>query len=119
MKIKHLASVMVACLLLSFYSCTKSSSEPDKPPGSGDNGASINITGMSFPATITVRMGTTVKWTNKDAAAHTVTSDDGNTFDSGNMATGAVFSYVANKAGTIDYHCNYHGGMRGTLVVTP
>src|SRR5579872_1465443 len=35
------------------------------------------------PATITVKVGTKVTWTNNTSAPHTVTSDDGTSFDSG------------------------------------
>ena len=73
---------------------------------------------MAFPAKITVKKGTTIKWFNQDGYAHTVTSDDGTTFDSGNMDAGATFSYTANTVGTFDYHCKVHANMKGILVVT-
>lgn len=76
---------------------------------------------MSFsPATKTVAKGTVVKWTNSDSYAHTVTSDDGTTFDSDNIGGGSTYSYTANTAGTFHYHCKIHGvTMAGTLIVTP
>lgn len=73
---------------------------------------------MTFPASTTVKKGTIVKWYNEDGYAHTVTSDDGNSFNSGNLAGGATFSYTAGTAGTFTYHCNIHSNMHGTLVVT-
>ncbi len=85
----------------------------------GANTASVDISGMAFPTTTTVKMGTTVVWNNKDAMAHTVTSDDGSSFSSGNLASGASFSYLAKTAGSFPYHCNYHANMHGTLVVNP
>ena len=100
--------------------CSKSSDSSYNPPvgGSGNN---ISIYGMLFsPSTKTVAKGAVVKWTNNDANAHTVTSDDGVTFDSGNLGGGASFSYTANTAGTFNYHCTIHGlSMAGTLVVNP
>jgi plastocyanin len=57
-----------------------------------------------------------VKWTNNDAIAHTVTSNTG-AFDSGNMAAGATYSYTFSTAGTYNYHCTYHSGMTGTVMV--
>jgi plastocyanin len=75
------------------------------------------IQGFAFqPATLTVTVGTTVTWTNKDTAAHTVTSDTG-VFDSGNMPNGATYSFTFNQAGTFPYHCNYHSNMHGMVVV--
>jgi len=74
---------------------------------------------MTFsPSTITVKLGTTVSWKNTDGYAHTVTSDDGTNFNSGNLGAGASFSYATKAVGTFDYHCNIHSGMTGTLVVT-
>jgi len=106
---------ILAGTLFFYYSCSKSSSNPS----GGANTSTIDITGRSFPATTTITKGTTITWANKDVMAHTVTSDDGTTFSSGNVAVGAKFSYTANTPGTFSYHCNYHSNMTGTLVVTP
>jgi plastocyanin len=116
MKRKYmLLFIFAAATLLFFNSCSKSKTNPTTPANSN----TINITGMSFPATTTVKVGSTVKWINKDAMAHTVTSDDATTFDSGTLDAGGTFSYVANTAGSFPYHCNFHANMKGTLVVTP
>ena len=78
----------------------------------------ITIQGFAFsPATITVPVGTKVTWTNKDPAAHTVTSDTG-AFDSKNLTTGATFSFTFNQAGSFAYHCAIHPRMVATIVVT-
>jgi plastocyanin len=70
-----------------------------------------------LPAQITVSAGTTVRWINRDAIPHTVTSDQ-NLFDSGNMNGGAVFEHRFEAAGTFPYHCRYHlPQMTGTVVV--
>ena len=92
----------------------------NNPTGIAPNAIVIN--GMSYtPATLTVAKGSLVKWTNQDANTHTVTSNDGTSFDSGNMpGNGGTFSYQANTAGTYAYHCTIHGlRMAGTLVVNP
>ncbi len=107
-------------LVLSFNSCSKSgSSYNNTPPPPGGGGTTINISGMAFPASTTVAKGTTVNWYNKDGYAHWVVSDDGTTFNSGNLAAYATYSYVANTAGTFTYHCNIHSNMHGTLIVNP
>lgn len=87
--------------------------------GTGVQGANeVLIQNMSFsPATITVSAGTTVTWTNKDAIAHTVTSDN-NLFNSGNIGSNGTFSYTFSTAGSFSYHCSIHPTMKGTVVVT-
>ncbi|MDO8491761.1 MAG: cupredoxin family copper-binding protein, partial [Dehalococcoidia bacterium] len=68
------------------------------------------------PASISVPVGTTVTWTNKDSVAHTVTSDSG-VFNSGNLSTNKTFSYTFATAGTFPYHCSLHTYMKGTVTV--
>lgn len=69
------------------------------------------------PGTRTVAVNTTVKWTNKDGSAHTVTSDNGGFTSSGNIAGGGTYSFKFTTAGTYPYHCTLHSGMNGTVVV--
>ncbi len=71
---------------------------------------------MFSPATITVALNTTVKWTNKDAITHNVTSND-NVFASGNITGGGTYSYQFTVAGTYPYKCTLHSNMTGTVVV--
>lgn len=79
----------------------------------------VEIRGFAFgPADITVAHGTSVTWTNKDASAHTVTSDDGTSFNSGRLAQGQPFTHAFATAGTFAYHCAYHPEMTGTVTVT-
>jgi amicyanin len=81
----------------------------------------VEIEDFAFsPATITVKAGTKVTWTNKDSTPHTVTTDSGapESFDSGSMDKDATFSFTFTKAGTYEYICTFHPSMRGTVVVT-
>jgi len=68
------------------------------------------------PASINVKVGESVTWTNTGAAPHTATADDGS-FDSKNMANGATFTQAFAKAGTFAYHCAIHPAMKGTVTV--
>jgi plastocyanin len=79
-------------------------------------GASGQTTAAYVPDSITVSVGTTVKWTNNDAIAHDVTSQN-NLFFSGNMASGATFSQTFQSTGTFPYYCTIHSGMTGTVTV--
>lgn len=69
------------------------------------------------PALLTIRVGTTVIWKNVSSAEHSVTSDDGTTFDSGTLPVGKNFQFKFSSAGSFPYHCNIHPYMRATIVV--
>ena len=93
---------------------------PTPAPGSTQILMIINNSNGSFgfsPATLTIKVGTTVIWKNMSLAAHTITSDDGQTFDSGSIAVGGTFRFTFTTAGAFPYHCNYHPYMRSTIVV--
>ena len=79
----------------------------------------VNIDGFAFaPATLTVKAGTTVTWTNKDEDPHTVVDNDG-AFRSEALGSGGTYSFTFPTAGTFDYICSVHPFMHGTVVVTP
>jgi plastocyanin len=69
------------------------------------------------PASITVAPGETVTWTNKDSVAHTVTATD-HSWDSGNLAPGAIYRHQFNQAGSYAYGCTYHPDMSGAVIVS-
>ena len=73
------------------------------------------------PATLTIKAGTTVTWKNTTAVAHTVTSDDGKSFDSGTSnpiaAQSGTFSFTFTTPGTFAYHCEIHPFMKATIIV--
>ena len=90
-----------------------------EPPASQTGEVSVNISGFKFdPASITVKVGTTVTWTNLDTAAHTVTADDGS-WTSDSLKQGATYSHTFDQAGTYTYKCNFHPTMVGTIVIQP
>jgi plastocyanin len=79
--------------------------------------AEVTIDNFSFrPQTLTVAVGTTVTWTNRDDIPHTVVSDDG-VFKSKARDTDEKFSYTFDAAGTYPYHCSIHPKMTGQVVV--
>ncbi len=113
------ALVLCSALLVLgiFMSCSSdSNSNPYGNNGGGNPGANeVWIQGMAFsPVTRTVSVGTTVTWTNKDAAAHTVT---GTGWGSGNLGQNATFAHTFAAAGSFPYHCTIHSGMTGTITV--
>jgi plastocyanin len=69
------------------------------------------------PPTLTVPVGTTVRWTNHGQHRHTVTSDQGD-WGSEGLNPAGVYSYTFSRPGKYPYHCEVHPGqMRGTVVV--
>ncbi len=65
---------------------------------------------------LTVPVGTTVKWVNKDDLPHTVV-DKSKSFRSKPLDTNGTFSFTFNNAGTFDYFCSLHPQMVGKVVV--
>jgi len=68
------------------------------------------------PQTVTVPVGSTVTWTNKDDIPHTTVSTDG-VFKSKVMDTDEKFSFKFTKPGTYSYFCSVHPKMTGKVVV--
>lgn len=77
----------------------------------------VAIVNYSFhPQNLTVKVGTSVTWTNMDSVAHTITSDTG-LFDSGLLNHMQSYSYTFTTAGTYTYHCTPHPYMTATITV--
>ena len=106
---------LVALILLSAGSRNVTANAQQGAPAS----AEVKIDNFSFsPATLTVPVGTTVTWTNRDDIPHTVVStDDPKAFKSKVLDTDEGFSFTFSKAGTYPYFCSVHPKMTGTVVV--
>ena len=88
-------------------------------PGNGQAAApsTIEISNFSFgPATLTVPVGTTVTWVNKDDEPHTVVESN-MLFKSHALDTGDRFSFTFTTAGKFQYFCTIHAHMVGTVTV--
>jgi len=74
---------------------------------------------MKFnPEDLTINVGDAITWTNNDGMGHTATSTDGPaSFDSGNIAAGATWSFTFTEAGTYNYKCDYHSSMAASITV--
>jgi plastocyanin len=80
-------------------------------------GAEVVIDNFVFgPQTVTVPVGATVTWTNRDDIPHTVVSTEG-VFKSKVRDTDEKFSYTFTKPGTYPYYCSVHPKMTGQVVV--
>ncbi len=75
-----------------------------------------------LPASITIKVGDTVSWTNDDTASHTVTSGtfsagpDG-IFDNSMITRGDTFSVAFDRDGTYPYYCKLHPWQTGYVIV--
>ena len=113
------SAVLTAALVLgigAFAASPKSgaTSAQEKPPA-----VEVKIDNFSFgPVTLTVPVGTTVTWVNRDDIPHTVVStDDAKTFKSKVLDTDEKFSFTFSKSGTYPYFCSVHPKMTGKVVV--
>jgi plastocyanin len=103
--------VMIAIVLLSAGSPRVTANDQSAA------NAEVKIDNFSFgPQTLTVPVGATVTWTNRDDIPHTSVSTDG-VFKSKVMDTDEKFSYTFAKAGTYPYYCSIHPKMTGQVVV--
>ncbi len=118
-----LAILMVVGSVLIGSCSSKSNPTSSNSSGGGGGGGTpnaVSISGFAFsPGSLSVKVGTTITWTNKDAAIHTVTSDDGKFTSSENLGQGATYSFTFNTAGSYPYRCAIHPSMTGTITVTP
>jgi amicyanin len=78
----------------------------------------IRIANSAFATTnLTVKVGTTVTWTNDDSVRHNVVSSVEGGPDGPLLAKGESYSFTFSKAGTFPYICQPHPFMKGTVVV--
>ena len=78
----------------------------------------IEISDFAFKQSqLTINVGDTIIWTNKDSTRHTVTSDAGNELGSDYLPKNEIYSHTFNLAGTFDYHCRPHPYMKGKIIV--
>ena len=84
---------------------------------SAADGSEVGIRGFAFvPSMLTVSVGTTVTWTNRDEEPHTVTSANGD-FSSPGLDTDEAFSRKFTAPGTYTYFCALHPHMTATIIV--
>jgi plastocyanin len=76
----------------------------------------VTIDNFTFaPAQLTLKVGTTVTWTNHDDIPHTVVS--AGKFRSKTLDTDDSFSFTFTAAGDYKYFCSLHPHMTGMIKV--
>jgi plastocyanin len=82
----------------------------------GDTESDINKWGYT-PKELTVPAGTTVIWHNGGSQPHTVTADDGKSFNSPSVSPGGDYQFTFGTAGDFAYHCEPHPFMKAVVHV--
>ncbi len=104
-------------------SATKTVKATHTPPANGapaSSGNNVSINSAKYrPKNLTVKVGTTVTWTNNDSVPQSVTSDSPGVFDSGLLQPGGTWTYTFSQAGTFPYHSTATKTTFGSVTVTP
>ena len=111
-------SVLGAVIVLLSVAACGSSTSPANSCGSAKADANVNATDTKVfsPGQTTITHGQTVCWQDNGSVAHTVTSNDGTSFNS-DLPVGQIFLHTFPAAGSFPYHCNVHPLMTGTVTV--
>ncbi len=104
-------------------STTKTVKATHTPPVGGtpaSSGTNVSINNAKYrPKNLTIKVGTTLTWTNNDSVPQSVTSDTPGLFDSGLLQPGKTWTYTFSQAGTFPYHSTATTSTFGSIVVTP
>jgi amicyanin len=129
----HHIRIALACatLAVGVAACSTPAKAPPPPVDFGTTGdtpvapappvagTAVSIVNFAFsPADLSVKVGDTVTWTNKDEEPHNVVAGDGS-FRSPGLDSNGTYSYTFTKVGSFDYMCGIHPFMHGTVVVKP
>jgi plastocyanin len=98
-------------------SATAAAAAPASPAQGSATAVAIKDFAFS-PETVTVKVGSSITWTNGDGFAHSVKGADGS-FVSQDLQQGQSYSATFSTPGTYAYVCGIHNSMTGTVVVEP
>jgi plastocyanin len=125
-------ALLIACLALVLIGAGCGGDDDDDGGGGGatteapaadggsssGGGAEVSMENIKFnPSDVTVKPGETVTWVNDDSVGHDVTGDSFKSGDPGALQNGDTFEHTFDSAGTFDYVCTVHPGMKGTVTV--
>lgn len=123
------ATTLVSGLLLSavLTACGSSSSGGSDNAGVSPStnssipaGPTVTIKDFKFsPATLNVKVGTTVTFVQEDSIPHNAHGDGSSDFiNSPTLTKGQTYTVTFNQAGTYPYICSIHPFMHGSVVVS-
>jgi plastocyanin len=116
---RALLSTAIAALFVLFLAAPKADhAQGVASPGDPATRYTVAIDNFSFtPSSLTVPVGATVTWLNRDDVPHTIVSSDRQPMKSPVLDTDDRFTYTFSKAGTYTYFCSVHPRMTGQIVV--
>jgi plastocyanin len=118
MKLRQVTASLVALAAVAGPLAACGGSNPSERSAKSGGPGSVSIADFKFaPASLTAGAGARISIANHDGTAHTVTADDGHSFDTGDIDPNASATVTLSKPGTYKYHCSIHPFMHGTFVV--
>lgn len=109
--VRFMGLLMITLLIVGISGC--GASEPKESEQIDGNTVIIEDYKYS-PAEITVKVGETVTWINKDSVKHNAKGDS---FDTGMLAKEESGEITFDSAGIFEYHCTPHPYMTGSVIV--
>ena len=107
--------ILIIVALVIALSLVAGCNNADNQDSTSTSTNSVEIKDFAFnPATINIKAGTVVTWTNQDTAKHTVKLDE---IESPSLAKGQSWSYSFTTPGTYNYICSLHPSMKGKIIV--
>ncbi len=125
----RIATILSVAACLAFAGCggdddedAASNSPPPTVPAATtpptDAAVAIDMKDIKYvPAKASAKVGQTVRWTNSDPVAHTVTATSGSDIDSGTINANDTYEAKFTRAGTVAYFCEIHPNQKGTVTV--
>jgi plastocyanin len=126
---KNTLALLFAVLALATFACSSNTPAAPAPapkpalsatpaaaaPAATSSAAKADIKDFKHQD-LTVKVGTTVTWTNQDNVRHTTSSTAGK-WKSEPLTNGETFSFTFKEAGTFEYQCDIHNTMKAKVTV--
>jgi plastocyanin len=78
----------------------------------------VEILNYSFvPHELTIKVGDSVTWTNRDRYAHTIVAEHVQFAPSRPLESGDSYTFTFTRAGTFNYNCRIHPDETGIIIV--
>src|SRR3989344_7136867 len=100
--------------------------QPTTPPPAAPEAKTVTVTienNALNPGSVTINVGDSVVWLNKDAVKHHIASDPHPShtalpgFESVDLNVSQTYSFKFTKAGTWGYHDHLNPSIKGTIIV--